>query len=87
MFFHMDQQMNEPRTQNAHTRRSCVFAVPCYEVERTHIEIKLTLVFCSFEFEHSENIFSILFYSFSFIGNNDLVLTTFMVCLSESILA
>ena len=78
--------MNEPRTQNAHKRRSCVFAVPCY-VERTHIEIKLTLVFCSFEFEHSENIFSILFYSFSFIGNNDLVLTTFMVCLSESILA
>ena len=46
--------MNAPRSKISHARRSCAFALPCYEVKRTHIEINLTRVFCSFQFEHNE---------------------------------
>ena len=35
-------------------RASCAFALPCYDVKRTHIKIKLTRFFCSFQFERNE---------------------------------
>ena len=42
------------RTKIAHAHRSCVFALPCYDVKRTHIKIKLTRFFCWFQFECNE---------------------------------
>ena len=65
-FFHPhgSAKMNAPRSKIAHARRSCAFALPCYEVKQTHIEIKLTRFFCSFQFEHNEMLLFLIPFQF-----------------------
>ena len=56
------------RTKIARAHRSCAFALPCYDVKRTHIKIKLTRFFCWFQFERNEMLlFLIPFHLFGII--------------------
>ena len=60
LFFspHGSAKMNA-KTKIAHAHGGCAFALPCYEVKRTHIEIKLTCFCCWFQSEHNEFLYFI----------------------------